>query len=224
MQLEAKQRGTRALRRRVEREGIEGLRPEELIELIVGAPLMQRGGVERLLRLAEMSLPELRGELELPPVAAMRLRSAFALGRWIESARRPPRLLMNSAESIWRYLRVESRGLLREMFWVLLLDGRHRLQRVETVSVGTLTTSLVHPREVFRAAVREGAAAVVVAHNHPSGDPEPSPEDIDVTQRLLDVASLIGIPLLDHVVLGEASWVSLRARLDFGAERRGWSP
>ena len=82
--------------------------------------------------------------------------------------------------------------------------------------MGTLTTSLVHPREVFRAAVREGAAALVVAHNHPSGDPEPSGEDFDVTKRLLSAANLMGIPLLDHVVLGEHSWVSLRTRMPFG--------
>ncbi len=123
---------------------------------------------------------------------------------------------MNSAEAIWRYMRVEARGVGRECFWALLLDGKHRLIKLDLVSMGTLTTSLVHPREVFRAAVREGAAALVVAHNHPSGDPEPSGEDFDVTKRLLSAANLMGIPLLDHVVLGEHSWVSLRTRMPFG--------
>ena len=75
---------------------------------------------------------------------------------------------------------------------------------------------LVHPREVFRPAVRSGAAAVVVAHNHPSGDPEPSAEDLEVTRRLAETGRLLGIPLLDHVVVGEGAWVSLRERVDLG--------
>ena len=93
-----------------------------------------------------------------------------------------------------------------------MLDGKHRLRVRELVSVGTLTGSLVHPREVFRTAVRDGAAAIVVAHNHPSGDPEPSAEDIEVTRRLTQAGRWLGVPVLDHVVLGGARWVSLRAR------------
>jgi DNA repair protein RadC len=90
----------------------------------------------------------------------------------------------------------------QEEFWVLLLDGRHALMSLAQVSKGTATSSLVHPREVFGPAVRESAAAVIVAHNHPSGDPNPSVEDREVTRRLRAAADLIGIPLLDHVVLG----------------------
>jgi DNA repair protein RadC len=82
--------------------------------------------------------------------------------------------------------------------------------------VGTLTTSLVHPREVFRSAVREAAAALIAVHNHPSGDPEPSAEDLEVTRRLIEAGRLLGIPLLDHVVVGDGAWVSLRERMPFG--------
>lgn len=102
-----------------------------------------------------------------------------------------------------------------EEFWCLLLDGRHRAIGVAQATVGTLTASLVHPREVFGPAVRMGAAAVVVAHNHPSGDPEPSSEDITVTRRLLEVGDLLGIPLLDHLVIGDGTFVSLRRRMGF---------
>lgn len=122
---------------------------------------------------------------------------------------------MNSAEAIWRHLRTEARGQARECFWSLMLDGKHRLIDVVVISMGTLTTSLVHPREVFRPAILNAAAAIVIAHNHPSGNPEPSQEDFDVTRRLLEVARLVGIPILDHVVLGERSWVSLRSRMPF---------
>lgn len=103
-----------------------------------------------------------------------------------------------------------------EVFVVLLLNGRHRIVGVAEISRGTLTTSLVHPREVFGPALRLSSAAVIVVHNHPSGDPEPSAEDIDVTKRLKEVGKTLGVPLLDHIVIGEAGrYVSLRERLAF---------
>lgn len=94
----------------------------------------------------------------------------------------------------------------------LLLDARHRLRRVEQVSEGTLNSSVVHPREVFAPALREGAAALIVAHNHPSGDPTPSAEDRDVTVRLADAGRLLGVRLLDHVVVGDPGFLSMRER------------
>ncbi len=100
----------------------------------------------------------------------------------------------------------------REVFAVLMLDGKNRLAAREVVSVGTLTSSLVHPRHVFRPAVLANAAAIVCVHNHPSGDPEPSAEDIECTRRLAQAGRLLGIPLLDHVVLGAGRHVSLRER------------
>lgn len=93
-------------------------------------------------------------------------------------------------------------GRPREEFWALYLDGRHASLGALQVSVGILTASLVHPREVFAPALRLGAAGIIVVHNHPSGDPEPSPEDREVTRRLEQVGELVGIRLLDHVVLG----------------------
>ena len=93
---------------------------------------------------------------------------------------------------------------------MVLLDGRHRVRRTVTASQGTLTASLVHPREVFRPALRESAAAVLVVHNHPSGDPTPSEEDRRVTRRLAEAGALLGVPLLDHVVVAERGYTSLR--------------
>ncbi|MEM9175645.1 MAG: DNA repair protein RadC, partial [Myxococcota bacterium] len=98
----------------------------------------------------------------------------------------------------------------RESFHVLLLDGRHRLVGEEEVSVGTLTASLVHPREVFRGAIRAAAAALVLVHNHPSGDPQPSGEDRAVTRRLADAGRLLGIEVLDHVVVARGGHFSFR--------------
>lgn len=100
----------------------------------------------------------------------------------------------------------------REVFVVLLLDVRNRLIRAEVISVGTLTASLVHPREVFASAITRRAASIVVAHNHPSGDPSPSEEDIALTNRLTEVGRILGIEVLDHVILGgPARYHSMKA-------------
>lgn len=105
----------------------------------------------------------------------------------------------------------------KETFAALLLDGRHRVSGFLEISVGTLTASLVHPREVFGPALSLGAAAIVVAHNHPSGNPEPSGEDLEVTARLREAGTLLGVPVLDHVIIGACSYVSLRERGAFDA-------
>lgn len=101
----------------------------------------------------------------------------------------------------------------REMFVLALLTVRHRIIGLHTVSVGCLTSSLVHPREVFKPAILAGSAALLLAHNHPSGDPEPSAEDVALTRRLASAGQLLGIEVLDHLVLGESGrFVSLRER------------
>lgn len=109
---------------------------------------------------------------------------------------------------IGRRLRAEC----REHFVVLLLNTRHECMAVETVSIGSLNSSIVHPREVFRPAVLAAAASIIVAHNHPSGDPEPSEEDLSITRRLAEVGEVLGIALLDHLVIAERGAVSLRER------------
>jgi DNA repair protein RadC len=100
----------------------------------------------------------------------------------------------------------------REHFVVILLNVRHEAIGVETVSIGSLNACIVHPREVFRSAVLVSAAAIICAHNHPSGDPEPSEEDLSITRRLAQVGELLGIELLDHIVIAQRGVVSLRAR------------
>ncbi len=205
-------------RARVQRLGVENLDAVELLSLVL------RAGVERssrllacgdLIELSRLLPTELERDHGLGRAEAVRLVAAFALGRRVARTARPPRAPLRSAARVHRHLEPELRGLQQETFHVLLLDGRHALRRRELVSSGTLTTSLVHPREVFRPAVREGAAAVICAHNHPSGDPEPSAEDLDVTRRLLRAGRTLGIPLLDHVVIGEGRFVSLRERMNF---------
>jgi DNA repair protein RadC len=100
----------------------------------------------------------------------------------------------------------------REHFLVLLLNARHEVLAWETVSVGSLNASIVHPREVFKPAVLASAASIVLVHNHPSGDPEPSEEDLSITKRLVEVGELLGIGVLDHVIVASRGVVSFRSR------------
>ncbi len=193
----------------------------ELLAILVGElgdRLAERVARGELWQLSHASPLELAREFELAPRAATRLAAALALARRMISESRATRIPLRSPAQVFRLMEPDLRGLERESFHVLALDGKHRLQRRELVSVGTLTMSLVHPREVFRPAVRIGAAALIAVHNHPSGDPEPSLEDFEVTRRLLQVGRVIGIPMLDHVVIGESRYVSLAERLGLSRE------
>lgn len=103
-------------------------------------------------------------------------------------------------------------GVDREHFIVLLLDTKNKVTGINTVSIGTLSSSVVHPREVFKPAILANAAGIILAHNHPSGDPTPSREDIEVTRQLIEAGKLLQIPVLDHVVLGDDCHISLKAK------------
>lgn len=184
---------------------------ENLLELLWGEGKSPLG--RELPELARWSEDRLVQEAGLDPLRARTLAAAFAIGREVEQYRSHPRPWirgpMSVREQVWPLLR----GMEREVLLALLLDGKHRLRRIERISEGTLTSALVHPREVYTPCVREAAAALIVVHNHPSGDPEPSEEDVSVTRRLAEAGQILGIPLLDHVVVAEEGQVSLRERL-----------
>ena len=155
----------------------------------------------------EEALQKLAG---VGPALALKLLAAHEVGRrshisiWNHSEP------FRSASQVHRHLIYRYGGESREHFCLLMLDVRHRLIRDCVISIGSLTASIVHPREVFRPAVLASAAAVILAHNHPSGDPEPSAEDLRVTQRLYRCGQWRGIPVLDHVISGRGQWCSMR--------------
>jgi DNA repair protein RadC len=140
----------------------------------------------------------------------VRLLAALELGRRALGPAAERSLTVRRPEDLHPLLRREFAGLDRERFLALYLDTRHRVVAMETVSVGSLNASLVHPREVFRSAVTMGAAAVIVAHNHPSGCSRPSGDDLDLTARLDRCGDLLGIALLDHLVVGADAVTSIR--------------
>jgi DNA repair protein RadC len=145
------------------------------------------------------------------PSAAARVVACLELGRRAASWPRGHRAAVTTPQDVVSLLAARARGLDREHFWALALDTKNHLSRVFEVSVGSLNASIVHPRELFRGAVRASAASIVIAHNHPSGDPTPSGADIQLTRRLVRAGDVLGIEVLDHVVIGDGGeWASLR--------------
>lgn len=170
---------------------------------------------QRLLRrfhglpgLAVASVRELAGERGVGPVRAAALGAAFGLARRLAEAALRPGTHVRGGGDVARVVRDTARGSRRESFFAVLLDVRHRVLAMHVVSTGSIDQAPVHPREVFSAAIRDGAAAIVVAHNHPSGDASPSAEDRLVTERLRDSGRLVGIELLDHLVVGAERYYS----------------
>jgi len=160
--------------------------------------------------LAHASAEALMANPSFGPAQTCRILAAVELGRRIWARHGPGDRPIRGPEEI--HERCHAYAIARkEHFLALHLNTRHLVLREELVSVGSLSASIVHPREVFRSAIQEGAASLVLVHNHPSGDPTPSDDDIQITVRLSEVGDLVGIPLVDHVILGHGAFYSFRA-------------
>ena len=167
------------------------------------------GGVHGLTRLTEGQLRRVRG---VGPATAARILAAVELGRRTLARVPGERTQLCSPQDVAAYLLPRYGAGSVERFGVVMLDTKHRVLRATVLSVGTLDASLAHPREVFRAAASAGAAALVLFHNHPSGDPTPSADDAVLTARLVDAGALMGIEVIDHVVLGDAGYFSFKEK------------
>jgi DNA repair protein RadC len=191
------------------RTGLEGMNVVEIGKQVIG----KYGSLQAL---AQASLDDLQGIKGIGPHKAATLAAAFALAKRMADEMRSEALLLETPEAVANMLREDNRLPGVETFQVVLLNTRRRLIRVERISQGTLDTLLVHPREVFKSAIAANAAAIVLAHNHPSGDPTPSEADIKVTRDLIRAGQLLKIEVLDHVIIGRATqerpkdYVSLR--------------
>lgn len=194
--------------------GVKALRDDQLIALILRSGAKGDSVYQLSQRLADLGLDHLqRLDFEqwlrldgLGEAKASSLMAALELGRRSLGTAGPP---VTTPEEAYAQLQ-DLAGSRKETFKALYLDGRRRLLRAEVVSVGTLTATLVHPREVFAPALECGAASLVVAHNHPSGDPTPSHEDRLLTERLSQAGRLLGLNLDDHLIIGKGCFTSLR--------------
>ena len=216
-------------RERLLERGADALASSELLAVVLGSGIAGSSAAELGARLLEHagSLAALSraGARELATVhgigiaRATRLAAAFQLGH--RTVAEPlSDLIVRDASDICRYLQPRLRGLLQEVFVVIALDARNAILSDVEIARGWLTGVDVHPREVFRPLIRLAAAGAVVAHNHPSGDPSPSADDLAVTRRLQQAGNLVGIPVLDHVVIGAGGYASIGDLL--GAEDAEW--
>lgn len=209
-------------RERLARVGAEALRDGELLGILFRTGTTKVGAValaDRVLahfgslrKLARASLEEIQQVSGIGPVKAVEIKAAMELGKRLATLSDPHRPRIRSAADVADHMMVRFREYETEHFKSLLLNTKNEVLKVVDVSSGSINGTLAAPDDVFRQAVREGATAVIVAHNHPSGDPEPSRADVDLTKRLVQAGDILGIALLDHVVFGDGRYVSLKER------------
>ncbi|MES2695536.1 MAG: DNA repair protein RadC [Verrucomicrobiota bacterium] len=197
---------------RLERLGADALSDTELLAMLLRSGtkgvdvltlssrlIAQAGSLSALVGWQPEDFRNLKG---IGRVKALQLVTVMEIARRVIGQQIPEAPLLNKPDTICDYLRPQAAGLLVEKFWVLCLNRRNRLLKCVEISSGTATSALAHPREVFRAAVRASAVAVVCAHNHPSGDPAPSGPDMQVTKLLREAARAVDIDLIDHIIIG----------------------
>lgn len=209
-------------RERFQHVGPQAVATAELMAII----LRTGSGGENVLRLAERilarfsdltglaraSIEELQEVRGVGPAKAIEIKAALELGRRLTAQLPEERPRITCPSDAANLLMSEMALLDQEHLRVLLLDTRNQVLRIRTVYIGSINTSVVRVAELFRPAIRENAAAIIIAHNHPSGDPSPSPEDIRVTREVVKAGKLLGMELLDHIIIGNQRFVSLKER------------
>ena len=206
-------------RERLQTAGAAALSTRELLAILIGSGTERQSAAEvagRLLhehdgslrQLAASSTTQIQSVPGIGPAVTARLVAALELGRRMAREDAGDRPRIRSPRDVYDLCAPALRDARQEEFHVLLLNTQHAVVRELVVTRGTLDASVVHPREVFRAAIIESAAAVILVHNHPSGDPTPSREDREVTDQMAEAGRLIGISVLDHIVIGDGRYVS----------------
>ncbi|MFC1900223.1 DNA repair protein RadC [Chloroflexota bacterium] len=208
-------------RERLQKYGVEALSAQEILSLIMGRGIAGESVTvtsQRLLSefvsikgIAAASLEELARVKGIGPAKASQIKAAFELANRLEGYPEPgKKTLVKTPEEVVSLVKGRLKDKKKEHFQVLLLDTRSQLIKIAEVSVGSLDTSIVHPREVFKEAISASAASVLFVHNHPSGDPSPSEDDIKLTERLCQAGEVMGIEVLDHIIIADNKYVSLK--------------
>lgn len=209
-------------RERMQKVGPSALSAAELLAIILRTGTPQESALElahrvlsdpRGLRfLAEATIEELCQIKGIGLAKAAQVKAALELGKRLACLEPDLKPVIRSPQEVCNLVMEEMCYLDREHFRVVLLNTKNRVLDVETVSIGSLNSSLVHPREVFKRAVQRSAAALILVHNHPSGDPSPSPEDVEITRRLCEAGRVLGIEVLDHIIIGDHLFISFKER------------
>ena len=192
-------------------DGADGVSAEELAK-----KLLSRFGSFKALDTA--SIPELSTIRGIGMAKAVQIKAALEIGKRFLREETEQKRRIRTAEDVFNFYAPYLRNLKEEVFKIMLLDGMNKFMKDITISKGSLTASIVHPREVIKEVVKESAAAVIFVHNHPSGESRPSDEDIEITSRLIQTCNLVGIRVLDHIIIGGNSYTSF---VDEGLMKEG---
>jgi DNA repair protein RadC len=204
---------------RLIRNGSESLSNAELLGIILRTGTREENVVNLCSRILseysikQLSLANISKLMELHgigKVKAAQITAVFELSRRLETFVEEPKKKISSPKDVYTLMYPKMREQKKEKFIMLYLDTKNQLLKEEVVSIGSLNSSIVHPREVFKTALMESSASVIMIHNHPSGDPSPSKEDVMVTEKMVEGGKLLGIDVLDHVIIGDGRYISLK--------------
>jgi len=184
----------------------KGSKKENVVDM--SNRIISKNGIDKL---SELSLKELQEIDGIGPGKAMQIKALFEFNKRYSSSKQNGKPI-KSAKDVFEYCSPKLSGVDKEHFIILHLDTRNRVIKDEIVSVGTLNSSVIHPREVFKSAIKESANAIILVHNHPSGDTKPSEEDKTITERLFDAGELLDIKVLDHIIIGNDCYYSFKEK------------
>ena len=209
-------------RERLVRQGASSLSNQELIAILLRTGTKQESVLhlanrllnyfEQIQELKNASIEEITAVKGIGQAKAVQLLAAVELGKRLSQQKTDDKFTIRSPKDAATYLMADMTSLNQEHFVTLFLNVKNQILHKQTIFIGSLNASIVHPREIFREAVKRSAASIICAHNHPSGNPAPSTEDIDVTKRLYEAGLLMGIELLDHVIIGDHQFISLKEK------------
>lgn len=203
--------------------GVESLSNAELLAVIIRVGDRNQTAIEvaqnllkidekGLAALVDISLEDLMKIKGIGQCKACQILSVIEIGKRIRTRSTHDKIKIDSPNKIVNLMMDELRYLKQEHFKIVLLDTKNQIIKIENISVGTLNASIVHPRDVFNAAIKRHANSMILLHNHPSGDPTPSKEDINITNRLIEAGEIIGIRVLDHIIMGDNRYMSFKEK------------